>query len=163
MEIELKELSLLDLEDVVKCIRSNARYNQITGDDKLTDDEIGRIFKEKPNEARIDQKKIMGFYQGNEIVTIADVIYGYPQEKYVFIGLLMVTQEKQGNGIGGIAYRKIEESAIALGYGYIQLAILIKNVNVYNFWQKLGFIEVEKRKGRDGQRVVDVIVMEKQI
>lgn len=53
--LKLEELSLFDLINVNKNVKSNARYDQMKVEDKLTDIEIGNIFEEKSSKVKIEQ------------------------------------------------------------------------------------------------------------
>lgn len=53
-----------------------------------------------PDGKRIAYKHFVGFFNGNNLVAVLDLIEKYPDKQTVFIGLFMVAAAYQGRGVG---------------------------------------------------------------
>ena len=86
------------------------------------------------------------FYQYQKLVAVLDWISGYPAKETAWIGLFMVSAEKQGKGIGSGIIRDMAASLKAVGYREIQLGVDKGNPQSFAFWTKNGF-EVLREDG----------------
>ena len=92
-------------------------------------------------------KNYVGFFKGNELIAIMDLILNYPDDKTCFIGLFMMDQKYQNQGIGSqiiqdvLKYLKKSHKNIQLGY-------VANNEQSKNFWLKNGFKETGKEYKR---------------
>ena len=59
------------------------------------------------------------------MTAVLDWISGYPTKETAWIGLFMVSAERQGQGVGSEIIRGLAESLRAVGYREIQLLSLI--------------------------------------
>ena len=91
-------------------------------------------------------KFYIGFFDGENLVAVMDLIRDFPQEKVAFIGLFMVDARYQGKGTGS---RIIEECGACLresGFQTIQLGVDKGNPQSFAFWKKNGFSVIEEGK-----------------
>lgn len=94
----------------------------------------------------MEDKAYVGFFEGKKLVAVLDWISGYPAKETAWIGLFMVSVEKQGKGVGSGIIRDMAASLKAVGYREIQLGVDKGNPQSLAFWTKNGF-EVLREDG----------------
>ena len=95
------------------------------------------------------RKYYVGFYRGQELIAVMDLIDGYPEEDIAFIGFFMVRATVQRHGIGSDIIGDTAEYLKKMGKTAIQLGIDEGNPQSTAFWKKNGFQVLEEVK-RDG-------------
>ena len=89
-----------------------------------------------------DDKHVLGLFDGDSLVAVADIIRGYPTEDYAFIGLLQVRSDRKGQGLGRLMHDQV------LGYVSSQmpnvtrmrLGIVATNrAEAEPFWLQMGY------------------------
>ena len=89
-------------------------------------------------------KYYIGFYQGNALVAVMDLIDGYPAPGTAFIGFFMMRKEFQGNQVGSTIIQETAAYLKTLGMTSIQLGIDKGNPQSTHFWKKNGFVVKEE-------------------
>ena len=89
-------------------------------------------------------KYYIGFYQGNTLVAVMDLIDGYPGPDTAFIGFFMMRKEFQGNQFGSAIIQETAAYLKTLGMTAIQLGIDKGNPQSTHFWKKNGFVVKEE-------------------
>lgn len=110
-----------------------------------------------PPQKTRDDKYYIGFFDGDALIAVMDLILQYPNEETAFIGFFMVNAKKQGCGTGSqiisevFSYLKQSFSSVRLGY-------VKGNKQAEHFWKKNGLkptgIVVK-------EKLYDIIVMER--
>lgn len=111
-----------------------------------------------PSGKTMKDKYFIGFFDGDTVVAILDLILEYPDEQTAYIGWFMVNAEYQGHDVGS---KIIEELLIYLEkmkFVHIRLGVMKGNSQAEHFWGKNGFEAVEE-VGAEGEN--PVIVMQK--
>lgn len=107
----------------------------------------------------LKDKYYLGYYDGEKLIALLDLIENYPSEKFVFIGFFMTDINVQNRGIGSniidelILYLKTNE------YVGVRLAWIKGNIQAENFWIKNGF-EIIKETSSN---VAEVVVLSEKI
>lgn len=87
-----------------------------------------------------EDKFVFGVYRDGRMVGCADLIRGYPDARTATLGLLLIAEPFQGQGIGRRAYRAIEAHARAWGTcTRMRIGVVRTNDRAMPFWSKLGF------------------------
>lgn len=86
-----------------------------------------------------NDKFYVGYFDGNELVAVLDLILGYPDEITAYIGFFMVNQVYQGRGIGSQIISDCSSYLKELKYEKIRLAIDCGNPQSEAFWTKNNF------------------------
>ena len=89
-------------------------------------------------------KYYIGFYQGNTLVAVMDLIDGYPGPDTAFIGFFMMRKEFQGNQCGSAIIQETAAYLKTLGMTAIRLGIDKGNPQSTHFWKKNGFVVKEE-------------------
>lgn len=84
-------------------------------------------------------KFYIGFFDGDPLVAVMDLILNYPQERVAFIGFFMMNMDYQGRGVGTGIIQECTAYLAILGYRKVQLGIDKGNPQSKAFWTKNGF------------------------
>ena len=70
------------------------------------------------------------------------VSYENPEEKAMYIERLAVRPDHWRKGLSRLIMEKAEETAVALGAGYLRLYVIESNRPAYSLYQKIGFQQI---------------------
>ena len=108
-------------------------------------------------------KFVFGIFRGTEMVGCADLIRGYPRPATAMLGLLLVSERHQQQGIGRLAYGLLEQ--FVQGWGVcdrIRIGVVRTNKQVIPFWTRRGFAATgELRPYRYASVTSEIVVFEK--
>jgi RimJ/RimL family protein N-acetyltransferase len=118
-----------------------------------------------PEGKAYDDKFVFGIFVDARMVGCADLIRGYPDPGAAHLGLLLIAEEFQRQGIGAEACRQIEREIRGWGTcSRIRLGIVGTNYHVLPFWRRLGFVKTgETKPYRYANVLSETIVLEKRI
>ena len=109
-----------------------------------------------PNKTMAD-KFFVGLYDCENLVAICDIIKGYPNEKTILIGLLMLDIGLQGQGLGSKIALEMFEHFKEEGYENVELSYIKGNPQSKAFWHKMGFNETGREVETDDYTKVCMI------
>lgn len=136
---KVRLLTLKDQEELLKLERSNPRYHEYFSPEPLTLAEVQSDLTTYPDELAAEQKQVFGFYLANRLVAVLDILNQYPQEQFLFIGLLMVNRAYQRKSVGRVIVTGLMQAALQSGAVGIQLTRVTSDTGVKTFWERLGF------------------------
>lgn len=87
----------------------------------------------------MEDKWFVGFYDGDCLIAVMDLILNYPAADTAFIGLFMTAHDRQGCGLGSRILRDCMARLSAAGYHRLRLAVDEGNPQSLAFWTKNGF------------------------
>ena len=129
-----------DVAEIYELCRKNLLYYQYCPPFVTEENLISDMNALSPNNEMWD-KYYIGYYDGERLIAVLDIIMNYPKEATAFIGLFMTDVAIQNKGIGsGI----IEELCIRLaqiGVSKIRLGWVKDNPQSKRFWHKNKFEE----------------------
>ena len=99
-------------------------------------------------------KYYVGFCRDTELVAITDLIEGYPDDTYCFIGFFMMNKYMQGRQIGSEIIRELCDYIRSEGFTKVMLGIDKNNPQSTHFWKKNGFKAVREVEQDTGVIVV---------
>lgn len=106
----------------------------------VTRESISQDMKALPPRTTKEQKYYFGFFEGESLAAVMDMILGFPNESTAFIGLFMMDKSRQGRGEGSKIIRDCLKFISKLGYSSVRLAFAKGNPQSEAFWCKNGFI-----------------------
>jgi uncharacterized protein len=118
-----------------------------------------------PEGKSYDDKFVFGIYFAAEMVGCADLIRGYPDFATALLGLLLVSEKRQRQGIGNNAYALIEQFIRDWRTcDRVRIGVVRTNEAVLTFWAHLGFEPTgEAKPYRYGSVVSETVVLEKRL
>jgi RimJ/RimL family protein N-acetyltransferase len=85
--------------------------------------------------------------RGGAAVGVVDLWLDQPEPGTAHLGLLLVAERLQGQGLGAEATGALERSLAAAGYGLLRLSVGDENPGAHAFWERLGFAPVGRLAG----------------
>ena len=113
-----------------------------------------------------DDKAVFGVWDGDELVGLLDLLLRYPDDETVYLGLLLIDRDRQGQGIGAAACQALERDLLPRWpwARRLRLSVVRTNAQVLGFWRRMGFTETgEVRPWRYDKLESEAILMDKPI
>ena len=152
-------LSREDVPEVVALCSKNEQYYRYCPP-FVSEQSIIEDMNALPPRKEAGDKYYIGYYDGDKLTAVMDLIVGFPNSSTAFIGFFMVAAEDSGRGIGtGI----IDELCAFLkenGFEFIRLGRAKGNPQPERFWHKNGFVETGVSYDTEDYTV---IVMEREL
>lgn len=139
----VRKLTDGDVDAIYGLCRPNGlfyRYNPPV----VTRESILRDMNVLPPGKTMKDKHYIGFFDGDMLVAVMDLILGYPDAETAFIGFFMTDVRVQNRGIGSGIFGGCRDEMKALGYAKIRLGVDKGNSQSFNFWTKNGFRVVDE-------------------
>lgn len=112
----------------------------------VTQESILQDMRALPPGKSPDDKYYLGFFQGEHLLAVMDLILGYPDAETAYIGLFMVDAPRQGQGLGSAIIRDCAAQLRAAGYRSIRLGVDKGNPQSLAFWRKNGFETIAEKQ-----------------
>lgn len=102
---------------------------------------------------------------GAQLIGLVDFRLHWPESGTVYVGLVMVAEPFQRQGIGSSAWALLEQWLVEqAGIELARLTVEQFNPGALHFFQHNGFaLTGESRRTKSGQRLVRLLVMEKEL
>ncbi len=139
----VQRLTEADIAEVYALCKSNMKYYGYTNS-APTVESLTQIISRVPEGAREGSKHFVGFYEGDRLVALLDLITGYPEKDDAFIGWFMVDGALQRQGIGSRIFADVRAAMSARGYDYLALSCEKGNTEAEAFWKAQGFKAVKE-------------------
>lgn len=150
---KVRRLSVNDIEEVYHLCSKNTMYYEYCPP-FITMEGVKEDMEALPPGKNYEDKFFLGYYENEVLIAIMDLIVGYPNEKTIYIGLLMTNVSIQGRGIGTTIIQELCEYCKMQGYERIELAWVKGNPQSEAFWKKNGFTPIEERSSNVAEHVI---------
>jgi len=110
-----------------------------------------------------EDKFVFGIYLEGEMVGCVDLIRAYPDAETATLGLLLVAERYQRQGLGRAAFAELERLVRAWpSVKRVRLGVVMTNAAVLPFWERLGFRRMgEVKPYRYANVASEVVILEK--
>ena len=136
----VRELTEKDTEVVFRLCRENTLYYEYCPP-FVTTDSIRQDMRALPPGKQPDDKHYLGFFKGQDLIAVLDLIDGYPNPETAFIGFFMTAVPIQHQGVGSRIITDVCEAMRKQGYHEVRLCRIEGNPQPEAFWRKNGFSE----------------------
>ena len=116
-----------------------------------------------PNGVQKNQKNYRLISFNDEILGVVDFLSDYPEKDTILIGLFIIKNDKQKQGLGTKIFRYLENLFKDKKFLKIRIGVLVDNEIGLSFWKKQNFKEIERKFLKFEKSKKEVIVMEKEI
>ena len=104
-----------------------------------TVESLTEIISRVPTGADSNDKFFVGFYHEEKLISVLELITGYPEKNDAFIGWFMVDGHLHRQGIGSQIFADVRAAMSAQGYDYLSLSCEKENEDAIAFWKSQGF------------------------
>lgn len=127
-----------DADEMLAFCRQNTQFYQYGGKQPSRELMLSDLHLTPPGVPESD-KYYVGFYDGALLVALLDLIDGYPEGGYGYIGFFMMNKQLQGQQIGSGIIRELCRYLKDCGFRALRLGIDRENSQARHFWKKNGF------------------------
>lgn len=120
----------------------------------VTKESIRADMVKLPPRTTPEDKFYLGFWEGETLIAILDLILHYPNRETAFVGMFMVSATKQGQGVGSGIVGELCASLREQGFRFVRLGYAKGNPQSRGFWLKNGFLPTGVEYQTDGYVVV---------
>ena len=138
----------------------NDYYFSKMSDNPLSISNVEEDIEVIPNGVQKNQKNYRLISFNDEILGVVDFLSDYPEKDTILIGLFIIKNDKQKQGLGTKIFRYLEKSFKNKKFLKIRIGVLVDNEIGLSFWKKQNFKEIERKFEKSEK---EVIVMEKEI
>lgn len=158
-EAEVRELKEADVPEMLRLAQENPLYYEHMGIEP-TYENISETLTALPPRRTMADKHIFGWFEGQRLIALMDLIAHHPMEQSAFIGWFMMDAERQGKGYGRRIIFNVMRMLADCGVQEVRLGRIAGNPQSEAFWKACGFRDTELGYDTDGYHV---IVMSKTI
>lgn len=149
----VRRLTPDDVSLVYALCRENTLYYQYCPPFVTEEGIIGDMAALPPRKTLSD-KYYVGYFDGEKLVAVMDLIVSFPDESTAFIGFFMTDVSVQHAGIGSGIIDELCAAMPSFGYKSIRLGWVKGNPQAESFWHKNGFTETGVTYDTDSYTVV---------
>lgn len=97
-----------------------------------------------------EDKYTVGFFDGETLAAVLDLIDGYPAPATAYLGFFMMNKRHQGHGEGSAIIGELCAYLKGEGFTAVRLGIDKGNPQSTHFWEKNGFAALKEIPQEDG-------------
>ena len=141
-----------DADDILRLCLANTQYYDYCGKQPEKELILSDLHITPPGISP-DKKHYIGFYNGEILAAVMDLIEGYPDESNCYIGFFMMNKGLQGRGTGSKIISEVCDYLKESGFISVMLGIDRDNPQSKHFWQKNGFVVIRETE-QDGGTIL---------
>ena len=142
-----------DIVEIYALCRNNTLYYRYCPP-FVTQGSIESDMRALPPDKRYSDKYYLGYYDGERLIAVMDLVLRYPDKDTAFIGFFMTDISIQNVGIGSGIIETLCSCLKSHGFSRIRLGWVKGNPQAERFWKKNLFIETGTTYETDGHSVV---------
>lgn len=101
---------------------------------------VNELFMALPPNKNYEDKFVLGIYRfHDELVGIIDIVKDFPTVGEWMLGLVLISPNERGNGLGTIVHETLNKWAINLGAKSFRIGVMQDNYKGIKFWSGLGY------------------------
>ena len=129
-----------DVERIYELCRKNSLYYQYCPP-FVSEESIISDMKTLPPNKDMRDKYYVGYFDGERLIAVMDLIMGFPDETTAFIGFFMTDAAIQNTGIGSGIIEDLCVYLAQIGISKVRLGRVKDNPQAEHFWHKNKFVE----------------------
>ncbi len=139
-DIRFDEVTIRELDLVFSVLEQAPEYFKKVEGTIVTKEVAQREIESKPSKLNAKyEKKFLVVYGAEKPIGVIELHLNHPNESTAYIGLLLLIEEIQSQGMGRMIYEKLE-SICKEKFNINKIALGVSDDNdVSVFWQKMGF------------------------
>ena len=149
----VRKLRKKDVKQIYELCKENSLYYQYCPP-FVTYESIKEDMAALPPNVTKESKYFVGYYDGDRLLAVLDLIDGYPEKNTIFIGFFMCDASIQKCGFGTELINELVEYIRTLEYKAVQLAWVKGNPQSEHFWIKNGFVAIKETSSSAADNVI---------
>ena len=141
----VRPLTAADMDEILALCAGNEQFYRYHPP-LATRESIFEDMKALPPGKSAADKHYSGFFDGETLIAVLDLILGYPDAQTAFLGFFMTASAVQKKGIGSAIISDVRTCCKELGFARLRLAIDEGNPQSEVFWTKNGFLKTGERR-----------------
>jgi GNAT superfamily N-acetyltransferase len=137
---QIEILSVTDGPAIASLYRDCADYWTLVTARPAGAEAAAGLLGDRPPVVPLSNKIVLGLRDNHRLVVIVDALRDYPGPGIWWLGLLLVSPESRGRGLGRRLYAAFEAWAAGQGATELRLCVQVQNTGAHTFWQRLGFV-----------------------
>lgn len=138
----VRRLTKSDIDEILALCAGNPLFYRYHPP-RATCDSIRADMAALPPNAQEENKFYLGYFAGERLCAVLDLILDWPGAGIAYIGFFMMAAEKQGKGIGSSIVAELSAALKKLNVRELCLAIDRGNPQSEAFWRKNGFLKAD--------------------
>lgn len=146
---KVRNLGSEDVEEILDLENGNPVYFECCPP-TVSAESILEDMKALPPNKTYDDKCYIGFFDGDRLIAVMDLILNYPNNETVFIGFFMMNKSYQNRGLGSDIIQDTLSFLHRECFSFVRLGYMKGNRQSEHFWIKNGFVPtgVETNNGQ---------------
>lgn len=156
---DVRELTAADAPEMLRLAQGNPLYYEYMGI-QPTPENLAETLTTLPPQRTMADKHFIGWFEGDRLIAMMDLIARHPRQDMAFIGWFMMDANRQGAGLGRRLVADVMQMLAACGVHEVRLGRIEGNPQSERFWKVCGFSDTALGYDSDGYHV---IVMSKEL
>lgn len=114
---------------------------------------VDEFFAERPPTVKPEDALHFGAFEDDHLLGIVGFLFGYPEPKDCYIGLMLMSPSVRGMGIGARVLHLVTSRARARGADRQLVAVINANAKGRAFWEREGFVLEKTFPSSDGSHI----------
>lgn len=136
VKTQITELTSKDARAIATLLQHDGGYSMGVNTRPSERTDVDDLLYSRPPGTAPDQKHVLGLWADDELVAVADVITGWPEQHTNWVGLLQVHEAHTGRGHARALHDELLRRFPAPAW---RLAVVDSNDRVVGFWERLGY------------------------
>ena len=134
----LRPLTAADVDEILALCTGNEQFYHYHPP-LATRESILEDMTALPSGKCAEEKHYLGFFDGETLAAVLDLIERYPQDDTAYVGFFMTKKERQGRGLGTALIGELLDELRQNKFRKVRLAVDRGNPQSRAFWGKNGF------------------------
>lgn len=152
-QFAVRKMNIEDAQLIYDMTSKNLQYYECCGRMNTLED-IYNDLKITPPGVHVKDKYYVGFFNKKELISVLDLIDGFPDETTAYIGFFMMNIEYQGKGLATQLIAELLDYLKNMRFEKVRLGYDKENPQSSHFWKKQKFCILKEVSQEDGIIVV---------
>ena len=139
----LRPLGAADAAAIQGLLIRSADFIRLIEGREVANGDGAEMLHERPPDAPDVEKRVIGVFDGPELVGLIEFLIDYPASGTWYVGLFLIDPDRRRAGLGGALYEAFQDWAAHEGGDTLRLAVQDQNAAALRFWARHGFRSVD--------------------
>jgi GNAT superfamily N-acetyltransferase len=161
----IRQLNTADLAKLQELCEKCTDYFELAEGNPAGENAAHHILTGLPEGKQNSDKFALGVFFNNteNLIGVIDIVQNFPISGEWILGLLLIDPIYRNRGTGQEVYRALSEWCRKNAAISMRIGVLKDNDHALRFWQRLGFVEVERKNKKFGSKMHTVIFMRNKV